>query len=400
MSLTARILFVDDEVNLLKGLDRALRGESREWNLQFESDPAEALERCRRELFSVVVMDMRMPGMNGLECLEQLRAISPHTVRLMLTGNTDADTAVAAVNRGEVFRFLVKPIERDLLVRALRDAVRSYELAATERQLLEQTLFGGVKALLDVLGLVSPLAFGRAQRIAGYVGQMMGTLAPPDAWQINVAGMLSQVGCVTLPEELMAALDAGLPLSADDRNRLRRHPEAARELIVAIPRLQGVADIIGWHLEPQTNQRVYPSGEPDTLALGAQVVRVATEFDRLTHNKATTGDILTQLRQTLWRAAPTVLAAAEHLVPVADTTEGKHAQRLRELRPGVVLAEDLTTNTGLLIVKEGQEVTQLLLRRLHGLLQRGQLSPTTTVEVLLPSDDTRLDDEPVAAATA
>lgn len=386
--MTTRILFVDDEINILKGLDRALRAESRDWDLQFSSDPADALERCGGDPFAVVVMDMRMPGMNGLECLERIRAISPYTVRLMLTGNTDAETAVAAVNRGEVFRFLVKPIDRNLLVTALREAVRAYELAAAERQLLEQTLFGAMKALLDVLGLVNPLAFGRAQRIAGYVRQLVVSLSPPDAWQVDVAGMLSQVGCVTLPEELLAAIDAGLPLSPDDRKRVQRHPEAARELVAAIPRLHEVADMIGWHLEPQANERVYPATEPDSLALGAQVLRVATEFDRLSREGLELAEVRTQLRQTLWRCWPPLLHAAERLTPLTGQSDGVRSTRLAELRPGVVLAEDLTTDTGLLIVRQGQPVTRLLQKRLQTLMERGQLSPLRTVVVVAAEDAT------------
>src|SRR5687767_13631263 len=162
---TPKILFVDDDPNVLAGLQRTLRK-------QFTFDTAlsglEALEMIQAcGPYAVIVADMRMPGMEGIELLERVRERAPDTVRLMLTGNADQQTAVDAVNRGQVFRFLNKPCGPETLVPALETSLHHYELVRVERELLEGTLTGSVKVLADVLGMVAPDALGRGQRLRG-----------------------------------------------------------------------------------------------------------------------------------------------------------------------------------------------------------------------------------------
>ncbi len=88
--------------------------------------------------------DMRMPGMDGATVLTRARAVQPDTVRVLLTGQADMEDAVAAVNDGNIFRFLIKPCPRPVLVRALTDAVDQHRMITAERVLLERTLRGSV----------------------------------------------------------------------------------------------------------------------------------------------------------------------------------------------------------------------------------------------------------------
>jgi DNA-binding NtrC family response regulator len=97
--------------------------------------------------FAVVVSDMRMPEMNGAAFLAQVRERAPDTVRVLLTGQADLDSAIAAVNEGQIFRFLTKPCAPEMLISSLRAAEEQHRLITAERVLLEQTLHGAVKAL-------------------------------------------------------------------------------------------------------------------------------------------------------------------------------------------------------------------------------------------------------------
>ncbi len=130
-------LIVDDDVRLLEGLRRNLRGRV---NVLTATDGSAALEILRDQgPIAVILCDMRMPGMDGIAVLRAARERFPETVRMMLTGNADQATAVDAINRGEIFRFLNKPCESDRLVAALEAGIRQYRLATGERELLEQT---------------------------------------------------------------------------------------------------------------------------------------------------------------------------------------------------------------------------------------------------------------------
>lgn len=134
-SAPPRLLCVDDDVMVLSALQRQLRK-------QFEVVGALGGDKALQVLqergpFAVVVSDLQMPGMNGLEFLARAREAAPDTVRMVLTGKADLDTAIRAVNEGIVFRFLTKPCEGDTLASSVKTAVEQYELARKRSAFLE-----------------------------------------------------------------------------------------------------------------------------------------------------------------------------------------------------------------------------------------------------------------------
>ncbi len=144
-----KILFVDDETDLLRGYKIMLRQ-------HFEVDTAEGGAQGLAEIqshgpYAVVVSDMRMPGMNGVEFLSQVRHRAPDTIRMMLTGHTDIKAAMDAVNEGNIFRFLAKPCEREVLTSAINSGLVQHRLVIAEKELLEKTLMGSIKVLTERL---------------------------------------------------------------------------------------------------------------------------------------------------------------------------------------------------------------------------------------------------------
>ncbi len=125
-----KILLVDDEQLLLSGLRRRLSGE---FNVLTATNGAEALELLSIDNeIAVIVADMKMPGMNGIELLKAVQEKAPAVRRLMLTGNADLETAVAAINDGKVMRFLSKPCDGEELKTALSQALAEYEFQTSE----------------------------------------------------------------------------------------------------------------------------------------------------------------------------------------------------------------------------------------------------------------------------
>ena len=213
-----RVLCVDDEPAVLDSLRRQLYAEFAV--VGAESGP-EALALLGKDpSFAVLVTDMRMPGMDGATVLARAKAMRPGTVRVLLTGHADVEDAIAAVNDGNVFRYLVKPCPRAVLVDALTDAVEEHRTIKAERELVEHTLRGSVSALFEVLSLANPTAFARAARIRAIVLEMVEAMRPEQAWRIEIAAMLSQIGTVVLAPETVSKLNAGLPLSPEERSQV------------------------------------------------------------------------------------------------------------------------------------------------------------------------------------
>src|SRR5439155_12955060 len=135
----------------------------------------------------------------------------PNAVRMLLTGQSDFDSAVIAVNKGQLFRVLTKPCARDDLRAAIDAAIEQHRLQIAERELLEQTVRGSIEMLCDILALVNPASFGRANRIKAHVIELAIELGLGETWQLEVAAMTSQLGYITLPDELTEKLASGYP---------------------------------------------------------------------------------------------------------------------------------------------------------------------------------------------
>lgn len=117
----AKILFVDDEERILNNMRALFR---MHYEVMIATDGYHALELLRREQFHLIVSDQRMPNMQGVELLRQAKEISPHTVRILLTGFADLAAIVGSVNEGEVYRYINKPWDNDELQEVISGAVR------------------------------------------------------------------------------------------------------------------------------------------------------------------------------------------------------------------------------------------------------------------------------------
>ena len=355
-SALPRVLYVDDEENVLLAVKRHQR---KSFDLHTCAVAHEALERIRGgESFAVVVSDLRMPRMDGVEFLKAVQGAMPDATRIMVTGNADLESAKRAVNDGHVYRFLTKPCEPELLREAIHSGVRIYELVVAERDLLERTLRGAVEVLTQTLSLSNPEAFGRASRIRRHVVGLVRRLALENPWQYEVAAMLSQLGAITVPPDVTRKAYRGQQLSIEEATMLAQSPSVASRLLRAIPRLEDVAEMVRLQNAPCR-------GGSEEPPLGARILRVALDFDAQILRGTSSTDAVKVLRQAAdGTYDPTVLVAADELM-LADGSREERTIALRDLRVGMIVADPLTTEEGLLVVAAGHEVTESLLERLH-----------------------------------
>lgn len=358
-----RILFVDDDPNILNGYRRSLRGQ---FELETAPDGIRGLEvLAEKGPFEVVVSDLRMPSMDGIQFLSMVRERAPDTVRIMLTGFAEVQTAIDAVNEGNIFRFLTKPCSPERFTGVLEQGIKHHRLVTAERELLEKTLKGAIKLLTDLLALLNPEAFGRASRIRRYAVSLAAQLGVDEIWQIETAALLSQVGCLILPEETLRKAFQGEELTPEESYNFKTHPHTAAQLLSNIPRMQEIAEIIAYQ-----NKNYDGSGMPHNgrqggqIPLGARILKVVLDFDLLESRGLFKGKAFTELKRRPERFDPRILQAlgevlgdeARYVVSSVNVTG---------LRAHMILAEDVTTLTGRLLLSRGQEVSPLILERLR-----------------------------------
>ena len=358
--MTNRILLVDDEQRILDGLRRTLRGR---FMVETASSGAEGLEVLQRSLaethqIAVVVSDMMMPGMNGATFLTKAREAAPDAVRMILSGQADLTSTIAAVNDADLFRFLTKPVDPEVLNGSLAAALRQYELVISERELLQRTLTGAVDVLTETLALASPLAYRRTARVRMLLMSVTSAIGLPEDWRLNIAAMLSQVGCIAVPGPVLERIEAGELLSDEDEKMYRDHPRLGQTMIAKIPRLEDVAAWIGAQITDLGQLSAGPEEEPAPAVFHAVTTFLAGYDVGLAPR-----EISKQLGgcgRYPERVVEAVLNAAQVLSPKGTTKE----LRAHQIQPGMVLDEDVTTTTGLVLVRKGERVTEVLATRL------------------------------------
>lgn len=356
-----QILMVDDEPRLLDAMRRSLYGR---YSLTTASSPAEGLDLLAQstaagEPFAVVVSDMMMPLMNGAQFLTKAGQISPDSIRMILSGQSDLNSTVDAVNGGNLFRFLLKPCEPPVLMTALDAALRQHQLVRAERDLLSGTLNGAVAMFSEALALVNPEAFRRAARLNAIVQSSARALGLQDDWELALAGNLGQIGCVSLPGEVIEKVVAGVDLGEAELLMYRGHPAVGRRLLERVPRLDRVARWVG---DQPVTVDDKPAPEP-----GSDASRVfATAAWMLTAVDAGLAPTLALRRLITFEDYPeplldALLDASAEILPHGQKKEIAAV----DLRLGMVFTQDVLTSAGLVLVREGQSVTEALRARLQ-----------------------------------
>ncbi|MFT4540420.1 MAG: response regulator RpfG family c-di-GMP phosphodiesterase [Planctomycetota bacterium] len=382
-----RILLVDDEQSVLDGLCRQHR---KHYTLTQACGPEAGLHAIKTDgPFSVVVTDFKMPVMNGAAFLAAARELDPDIIPVLLTGQADLQTAVDAINRGHIFRFLSKPCEPELFRGCLEAALDQHRLKHLERDMLEKTVNGSIEVLVEVLALSNPAAFGRAKRVRTLVKHIVNHLKLRDAWKYETAALLSQIGFIAIPDDLLYRIISGDSLQSDEISIFDRHPGVARDLLKKIPRLQDVAEIVYHQKTPKT-----PSSDK-AIALGGRVLAAALEFDELLGLGATPKDAIKALASSKPNHDRKVLVA---LMSAKTTDFSCDFQRVpvKRLLVGMVVGEEIRNRLGNLILSKGHEITQGSLERIQNYAELNNLEKSVFRIMSPPSGPEAASQNPAA----
>ncbi|WP_084780086.1 response regulator [Planobispora rosea] len=359
-SETPSILLVDDEPTVLETLGHQL---GTDYRVVTATDGHGALETLDRQgPFAVVISDMRMPDMDGIELLGHVRLKHPGVTRILHTAQGDLASAISAINTGQVFRFLCKPCPTRELRDTVRDAMEQHRLVAAEREILDKTLRTSLQALFGCLELASPQAFARAGRIRDLVGALCRELGLDNVWEIEVAAMASQLGAVTLPPSVLEKLDRGLPLPDDEQRMIDAMPGIAARLLGEVPMLEDVVEIVRG-LRSAGGQHTLVAVDKPMVTMAVGVLRAAIEFESFISRGVTAENAIVAMGgQGDHEVA--ALAALRRIRGITTEQEEARAFRVGELEVGMRIAEDIVAVNGLVLIGRGITVTEMLLDRL------------------------------------
>lgn len=287
--MTYKLMIVDDEKANLRLLERLF---SSDYECLTASSGAEAIQLLQRHDVAILITDQRMPQMTGIELLKQTAELRPHMVRILLTGYTDVDALVEAINSGLVYMYVTKPWNNnDLKVRISRALVhyegnkKRHALEHANERLtlrLDQMKLGFVSAFGEALRLKDEFSYRQACRVNSYaaaIGEKL-TVRDGDAEELSVASLLHNVGHLGTPDEILMKSDQ---LTKEEVAIVEAHPERGVQILAAIAELEDVAAVVRSHRE-NFDGTGSPNGlGGEQISLSSRIVRVAYEYDLLTH---------------------------------------------------------------------------------------------------------------------
>lgn len=364
-----RILMVDDEPHILAGFQRTI---GRRFPLTCVESGTAALALLQKgETFSVIVTDMRMPGMNGVELLSRISEMRLDTVRLMLTGNADQQTAVDAINKGHIARFLNKPCQPEVLESAIMESIHKFEVANAERILLRDTVSGAIRLLLGAIELSNPRLAEAQSLIKSYSKELLGHLGIHNDWQIPMASQLSLFGLVTVPglkkEDILSEESVSIAALIGG------------ELLANIPRLGTVANMVSRQHEYGPLPEV-PDAKSSIVVTGARILRLAVDLSReylKSGNRAAAVAAVSANK----RHDQQLLAAFQRPTPAPVVEPGQQRLTLIQLSPGMVLAEDIYSKEEVLLFSLGQELTPVAIASLRNQARSGSISKDIRIAI-------------------
>lgn len=347
------ILCVDDEPDVLLGLQRSL---GKTYEVITATGVPSALQLLAKPNdIRVVITDLQMAHGGGIELLGKLRESNPHLVRMLLTGVSDLETAVKAVNDGQVFRFLTKPCPPPRLLLAVKAGMRQFDLEQAERILMQQTLYQSVELLVEVLSLTCPEAFGRAVSLRAAVRELGQHVKLHNLWQIEIAALLSQLGSIEVDPALLTRAAVGAPLTEQEATQMKKLPQLSQQILQRIPRLEPIHAIL----------RHQNRGMGKNVPVGAKVLCLLTDYDTLTRTgHLSSRDALSVLSKRAHRYELTLIEGLMRAHEVRATDPELREILVKDLTGGMLLERDLLTQDGRLLIARGHHVTDALIARL------------------------------------
>jgi response regulator RpfG family c-di-GMP phosphodiesterase len=408
----ASLLFVDDEPNILSALKRLFRPHG--YRIRTAEGGAAGLELLEQEPADLVISDMRMPQMDGAKFLEHVREKWPDTMRILLTGYADVSSTIAAINKGEIFRYISKPWDDNDIVLLVKQALELKNLAQEKQRLealalrqneelrelnasLEEKVLARTQEVRQTMGFLelankklkdsfitsikvfSNLIELRERSLAGHsrrVADLSRTLAKrleipeAEAQDIFIAALLHDIGKIGLPDKLL-----GKPLAllaGEERDLALSHPATGQAALMGLEQLHGVAALIRAH-----HERWDGMGFPDGLSglsipMGARILALANDYDAaqigtLLSKRLNQTEAMTYISEGRGkRYDPQVVDAFAAVMgkPTAPA-EAEAPLRSPQLKAGMVLSRDLVSHEGIMLLSRDYVLNDVIIEQIR-----------------------------------
>jgi response regulator RpfG family c-di-GMP phosphodiesterase len=374
--------------------------------------------------YLMVFLDMRMPpGWDGVETMIRLWEADEHLQIALCTAYSDYswEDIISRTGRRQNLLILKKPFdyaeaaqmalalsEKGLLTRKTSDRMQTLERMVADRtslledsnrrlsseivekehareetvELLETTLNSIAGVLISLIEMGNPLAFSHAKRIKAHTTMLADKLGLSNTWSYELAAVLSQLGCATIPEGTLRRYFSGADISFEERSMLLAYPTVSAELIAKIPKLDSIAAMMGFR-DKLGDASTIDFATVGPVEAGAWILRTSIDFDVLLsrHNKSET---IAVMRNSPSEYPKMLLDLLEECIPDEAPRHGSISTiAVLSLDKEMVLNQDIIARDGTVVARKDQRMSEPLLKRIRNFIQ-ADLIESEIVEIISP----------------
>ncbi len=347
-----KILMVDDDIRVLNGYKRIL---GRDFDIKMAHDPVVGLKILKSEDdIAVVISDYMMPKVDGNLLFEVAKEISPDTVRIMLSGNADLNTAVEAINKSNVYKLLVKPFPATELRSIIFDAIKIYNKNVELRDIEDNIFLVASSIIKNLVAMLSPRDGFFVNNITYITKVIVNHLPYSKPKKIIIASYLSQLGFINLPNELKSKIYNKKQLKSDEVKAIEEHPVFAKKIVLKKAFLVDIANGISY----QGKTFVQASSIKDKLTADiAMVLRVAIDYTLNLIYYDSNKRAIKELKRNFMLYDPKILKVLEDYVASMDDNYNIVEISPMDVKEGMIVARDFFNTANELLITKGSVIT-------------------------------------------
>lgn len=281
------ILAIDDEENNLSLLKRTLRTN---YNVLLASSGEEALDIIEEhgDEISLIVSDQKMPIMEGTEFFQRISDQYPDIVKILLTGHSNIDILIDAINECHLFQYILKPFEPEQLCMIIESGIKKFELSSSKVKILQdlsELFYQTIKSIAFALDAKDEYTHGHSMRVTLYSLALAKALNLPDDLleEIETAGLLHDIGKIAIPEKIL--LKPG-KLTDEEFAVIKMHPELGEKLVQGIEKLKIISNWLKSHHE-RYDGGGYPEGlAGEQIPISSRIIAIADTYDAMTSSRS------------------------------------------------------------------------------------------------------------------
>jgi len=375
------ILIVDDIPENIDILSELLRTD---YNIKIATSGEKGIDIATSQDIDLILLDIIMPTLYGYEVCRQLKSQekTKGIPIIFVTSKSEITDEAKGFEVGAV-DYITKPYNPMIVKSRVKTHIELKETREDLQNMLQKTLLGSLKVLTDILALLNPTTFSRASKLRTYAKQIVAYLHLKNPWQYELAAMLSQIGTIALPDEILKKLHKGRTLTKKERKIYERGSKIGHKILANIPRLEAVAEMIKKMHEPYGKSLDSLELEKrNPVSIGSQLLKILIDFDLLLIRGNSHETAFKQMYKNLNDYDPILLEAFEKVLELKELDMDVRLLCINEFEEGIILDENVYTHDDLLVVKKGAEVTYPLLKKLQQFSEMSEIDEP--IRVLIP----------------